>query len=75
MAMAEKLEITNDWDKVFKLSEKVNHKKITFHNRFGITLVGDLYEPKEQTGKLPAIAVCDVVHSEQLKSKHQDYMQ
>jgi fermentation-respiration switch protein FrsA (DUF1100 family) len=58
MAMAEKLEITNDWDKVFKLSEKVNHKKITFHNRFGITLVGDLYEPKEQTGKLPAIAVC-----------------
>ena len=56
--MAEKLEITNDWDKVFKLSEKVNHKKITFHNRFGITLVGDLYEPKEQTGKLPAIAVC-----------------
>jgi fermentation-respiration switch protein FrsA (DUF1100 family) len=58
MEMAEKLEITNDWDKVFKLSEKVNHKKITFHNRFGITLVGDLYEPKEQTGKLPAIAVC-----------------
>ena len=51
-------EITNEWDKVFKLSEKVNHKKVTFHNRFGITLVGDLYEPKEQKGKLSAIAVC-----------------
>jgi fermentation-respiration switch protein FrsA (DUF1100 family) len=42
----------------FKLSDKVTHKKVTFHNRFGITLVGDLYEPKTQKGKLPAIAVC-----------------
>jgi fermentation-respiration switch protein FrsA (DUF1100 family) len=56
--MAEKLEITNEWDKTFKLSDKVTHKKVTFHNRFGITLVGDLYEPKAQKGKLPAIAVC-----------------
>ena len=56
--MEEKLEITNDWDKTFKLSDKVTHKKVTFHNRFGITLVGDLYEPKAQEGKLPAIAVC-----------------
>ena len=56
--MTENLTITNEWDKVFKLSEKVNHKKVTFHNRFGITLVGDLYEPKEQKGKLSAIAVC-----------------
>ena len=56
--MTEKLEITNEWDKVFKLSDKVNHKKVTFHNRFGITLVGDLYEQKEQKGKLSAIAVC-----------------
>ena len=41
----------------FKFS-KVNHKKVTFHNRFGITLVGDLYEPKQKgTGKLAAIAV------------------
>ena len=56
--MAEKLEITNEWDKTFKLSDKVTHKKVTFHNRFGITLVGDLYEPKTQKGKLPAIAVC-----------------
>jgi fermentation-respiration switch protein FrsA (DUF1100 family) len=52
------LKITNEWDKIFKLSDKVNHKKITFHNRFGITLVGDLYEPKGKDGKLPAIAVC-----------------
>jgi fermentation-respiration switch protein FrsA (DUF1100 family) len=56
--MEEKLEITNDWDKTFKLSDKVTHKKVTFHNRFGITLVGDLYEPKTQKGKLPAVAVC-----------------
>ena len=54
----EKLDITNEWDKTFNLSEKVTHKKVTFHNRYGITLVGDLYEPKEQTGKLSAIAVC-----------------
>ena len=56
--MAKDLKITNEWDKIFKLSDKVNHKKITFHNRFGITLVGDLYEPKGKEGKLPAIAVC-----------------
>ena len=54
----DKLDITNEWDKTFNLSEKVIHKKVTFHNRFGITLVGDLYEPKEQSGKLSAIAVC-----------------
>ena len=53
-----KLDITNEWDKTFNLSEKVTHKKVTFHNRYGITLVGDLYEPKVQTGKLSAIAVC-----------------
>ena len=54
----EKLDITNEWDKTFNLSEKVTHKKVTFHNRYGITLVGDLYEPKNQNGKLSAIAVC-----------------
>ena len=56
--MSKDLKITDEWDKIFKLSDKVTHKKITFHNRFGITLVGDLYEPKQQEGKLPAIAVC-----------------
>lgn len=54
--MAE-LKLTNEWDKTFEKSEKVNHRKITFHNRYGITLVADLYEPKEYEGKLPAIAV------------------
>ena len=56
--MTEKLDISNEWDKIFKLSDKVAHKKVTFHNRFGITLVGDLYEPKNKEGKLSAIAVC-----------------
>lgn len=55
--MAE-LTLTQEWDKVFPKSEKVNHRKITFHNRYGITLAADLYEPKNATGKLPAIAVC-----------------
>ncbi len=53
------IQITNEWDKTFKKSDKVNHKKVTFHNRFGVILVGDLYEPKEKpNGKLPAIAIC-----------------
>lgn len=56
--MNEKLNLNNDWDKTFHKSEKVNHKKVTFHNRYGITLVADLYEPKEYKEKLSAIAVC-----------------
>lgn len=55
--MSETLKLTQEWDKVFPKSEKVNHRKITFHNRYGITLAADLYEPKNITGKLPAIAV------------------
>ena len=58
MAETMKLELTQEWDKTFPKSEKVNHRKITFHNRYGITLVADLYEPKGAAGKLPAIAVC-----------------
>lgn len=53
----EKLELTNEWDKVFPQSDKVNHSKVTFHNRYGVTLVADLYVPKNATGKLAAIAV------------------
>ena len=56
--MKEELNITNEWDKTFKLSDKVNHKKVTFNNHFGITLVADMYEPKNYDGKLPAIACC-----------------
>lgn len=48
----------DEWDKVFPKSEKVNHEKVTFHNRYGIELVADLYEPIEYDSKLPAIAVC-----------------
>ena len=55
--MEEKLNLTEEWDKVFPKSDKVNHRKITFYNRYGITLVADLYEPKNAEGKLPAIAV------------------
>ena len=57
MMSTEKLDLTNTWDKKFDKSEEVNHKKITFINRYGITLAADLYEPKNYTGKLPAIAV------------------
>lgn len=53
----EKLKLTNEWDKVFPQSDKVNHSKVTFHNRYGVTLVADLYVPKNATGKLAAIAV------------------
>ena len=56
--MSEEMNLVQEWDKTFPKSEKVNHRKVTFHNRFGITLVADLYEPKEYEGKLPAIAVC-----------------
>ena len=56
--MEEKLNLVEEWDKTFPKSEKVNHRKVTFHNRYGITLAADLYEPKEYEGKLSAIAVC-----------------
>ena len=52
----EKLQLTEKWDKIFPKSDKVDHCKITFHNRFGITLAADLYKPKNVSGKLPAIA-------------------
>lgn len=52
------MSLTYKWDKVFPESDKVNHRKVTFRTRFGTTLVGDLYEPKDARGDLPAIAVC-----------------
>lgn len=51
------LNLTQEWDKVFPLSEKVNHKKVTFETQYGLTLAADLYEPKDAEGKLAAIAV------------------
>ena len=54
----EELTLTQEWDKTFPQSDKVDHKKVTFHNRYGITLAADMYTPKNASGKLSAIAVC-----------------
>ena len=56
--MEEKLRLTEEWDKTFPKSDKVDHRKVTFHNRYGITLAADLYAPKGAQGRLAAIAVC-----------------
>ena len=55
--MENKLNLTHEWDKVFALSDKVNHSKITFETQYGLTLAADLYTPKNASGKLAAIAV------------------
>lgn len=55
--MKEELKLTQEWDKTFPKSDKVDHKKVTFCNRYGITLAADMYTPKTTDGKLPAIAV------------------
>ena len=52
----EKLVLTDEWDKVFPKSDNVHHEKVTFYNRYGITLAADLYKPLDADGKLPAIA-------------------
>ena len=56
--MHEPLTLSQEWDKTFPKSDQVDHCKITFHNRYGIPLAGDLYRPKEGSGRLAAIAVC-----------------
>lgn len=56
--VSENLNLTKEWDKTFPKSEKVNHSKVTFKNRYGITLAADMYVPKNVEGKLAAIAVC-----------------
>lgn len=55
--MKEELKLTQEWDKTFPKSDKVDHKKVTLCNRYGITLAADMYTPKTAGGKLPAIAV------------------
>lgn len=55
--MNEQLNLTQEWDKVFPKSDKVDHRKVSFRNRYGITLAADLYIPRKAGGKLPAIAV------------------
>ena len=58
MMNIEKLTLTEEWDKTFPKSDLVDHRKVSFVNRYGITLAGDLYVPKGSAGRLPAIAVC-----------------
>ncbi|WP_455138864.1 alpha/beta hydrolase [Thermophilibacter sp.] len=53
-----KLTLTMEWDKTFPASDKVLHSKVTFHNRYGITLAADLYRPKDVEGPYAALAVC-----------------
>lgn len=53
----EELTLTTEWDKAFPKSDKVEHCKVIFHNRYGVTLAADLYKPKGAKGKLAAIAV------------------
>ena len=57
MIKKEELNLTREWDKTFPKSDKVDHSKVTFVNRYGITLAADMYVPKSVEGKLPAIAV------------------
>ena len=59
--MSEKnLDLTAEWDKTFPKSAAVHHEKVTFHNRYGITLAADLYRPRDAAAgaRLAAIAVC-----------------
>ena len=57
LAPVEQLQLTQEWDKTFPRSEKVDHHKVTFVNRYGVTLAADMYKPKNAEGKLPAIAI------------------
>ena len=57
MINKEELTLVQEWDKTFAKSDKVDHSKVTFVNRYGITLAADMYAPKDAEGKLPAIAV------------------
>ena len=56
-SMTTTLQLTQEWDKTFPKSDKVDHRKVTFKNRYGIELAADMYTPKDATGKLAAIAV------------------
>ena len=58
MITKEKLKLVTEWDKTFHKSDKVEHSKVTFVNRYGITLAADMYVPRDKSGILPAIAVC-----------------
>ena len=68
----EKLVLEKSWDKVFPKSDKVNHKKVTFHNRYGITLAADLYEPKTIPEKYRLLQ--SVGHLVRSRNNRQGYM-
>lgn len=70
--MLEDTTMIQKWDKVFQKSDKVNHRKVTFTNRFGIALVADLYEPKDKRKSF--LQLLCAVRSGQLKNNHQDFM-
>ncbi|MBR3154205.1 MAG: alpha/beta hydrolase, partial [Lachnospiraceae bacterium] len=57
MFKKEELNLVTEWDKTFPKSDKVEHSKVTFVNRYGITLAADMYMPKEREGKRPGVAV------------------
>ena len=57
MMKTAELVLTQDWDKTFPKSDRVDHSKVTFINRYGITIAADMYVPKNAEGRLPAIAV------------------
>ena len=57
MIKKEDIKLTQEWDKTFPKNDKVEHCKVTFVNRYGITLAADMYVPRNAEGKLPAIAV------------------
>ncbi len=57
LAPVQELNLTREWDKVFPKSDKTDHRKVTFVNRYGITIAADMYLPKEASGKLPAVAI------------------
>ncbi|MEF2642924.1 MAG: alpha/beta hydrolase [Paramuribaculum sp.] len=57
LAPVEQLQLTQEWDKTFPKSDKVEHRKVTFVNRYGVTLAADMYKPKGAEGRLPAIAI------------------
>lgn len=66
------LKLSTEWDKTFPKSEKVNHRKITFHNRYGITLAADMYIPVKSVDSLRRLPFAD--RSERLRSRHRACM-
>ena len=63
MIRTEELNLVTEWDKTFPKSEKVEHSKVTFTNRYGITLAADMYIPKDTDGKLPAYCSIRAIRS------------